>query len=101
MPNANKKEVKQQVRPHRIDTSKIIVPMWATPDYKLTKAINDGKKHAINHWYGEEADKKWHHSVKSWAINPYAESRPSAFHCWIAGFSEQWAELVRDKQSQQ
>lgn len=80
----------------KIDTDKIAVPTWKTEPHKIKKAFSDGEKHAVNHWHGEEPDPLWVPSVTSWAVNPYSECRPSAFHCWIAGFCEKWAELVRD-----
>ncbi len=79
----------------KMNTDEIAVPTWKTPAHKITKAFNDGKTHAVNHWYGEEVNPDWPDGVKSWAVNPYSECRPSAFHCWIAGFCEKWAELKR------
>lgn len=80
----------------KIDTKTIAIPMWSTPDHKVIKAYKDGKRHATNHFYDEERDPDWPYNVHSWSVNPYSENRPAAFHSWIAGFCEQWAELVRN-----
>jgi len=79
-----------------IDTKSIVIPMWETPEHKIKKAFNDGKKHALNHYYNEECDPDWPCGIKSWTVNPYSENRPSAFYSWIAGFSEEYARLVRN-----
>jgi hypothetical protein len=84
-----------------IDTNLIAIPMWATPEHSIKKAYNDGKKHALNHYYGEECNPDWPCGVKSWAVNPYSENRPSAFCSWMAGFMEQWAELVRNEREEE
>jgi hypothetical protein len=81
----------------KIDTATIKIPRWPTPQHKVTKAFNDGKLHALNHYYDEEPDPDWPYGVKSWSVNPYSENRPAAFYSWIAGFCEQWADLVRDE----
>jgi len=80
----------------KIDTKLIPIPMWPTSDHKVKKAYSDGKLHAINHYNNEDPDPYWNDGVKSWAINPYAESRPAAYYSWIGGFMEQWADLVRE-----
>ena len=85
------------LRLFKINTKDIKVLPWPTPDHKIKKAFSDGKKHAVNHWHGEEADRDWPFGVKSWSVNPYNASRPAVFHSWIAGFSEQWAELLRQE----
>ena len=79
----------------KINTDEIKIPMWATPPHKITKAFKDGELHAVNHWFGEEANPDWPYGVKSWAVNPYSDCRPSAYYCWIGGFAEKWGELVR------
>lgn len=80
---------------YTVDTKNIPIPLWPTPDHKIKKAFNDGKLHATNHYYGEEVDPDWPFNVKSWAVNQYSENRPGAFYSWIAGFEEQWADLIR------
>jgi len=82
---------------YKIDTEAIKIPAWHTPDYKVVAAYKIGMRHAINHFYGEEADPDWPFNVKSWAVNPYTENRPSVFYSFIAGFSERWADLKRDE----
>lgn len=73
----------------------IPIPMWETPPHKITRALNDGKMHARNHYNNEEADPDWQFGVNSWAVNPYAECRPATFYSWRAGFCEEWANLKR------
>ena len=85
---------------YTIDTKKINVAEWATPDHKIKKAFSDGKLHAINHWYDEEPNPDWPFNVKAWNVNQYSENRPGAFYSWIAGFEEQWGELVRSERGE-
>jgi len=80
---------------YKIDTKTVPIPLWPTPDHKITKAFKDGARHATNHFYEEEPDPDWPFGVNSWAINPYTENRPGAFYSWIAGFCEEWANLKR------
>ena len=80
-----------------MDTSKIAVPQWATPCYKIKRALEDGKLHATNHFFSEEKNPDWPFGVNSWSINPYTIDRPGAFYAWVAGFCEQWGELVRQE----
>lgn len=89
----SKQDNKQDI--FTIDTRAIAIPMWETPDHKIKKAFNDGRRHALNHYHGEPPNPDWPCGVKSWAVSPYTECRPSAFHSWIAGFSEEHARLVR------
>lgn len=81
----------------KVDVKNISIPCWPTPKYKIDKAFADGSRHAINHYYKEEADPDWPFGVKSWAINPYSENRPGAFYAWLSGFSEMWGELIRNE----
>jgi len=84
----------------KVDTNLIQIPQWKTPDHAIARAFSDGKKHAVNHFYGEEPNKDWPYGVKSWAVNPCTENRPGAFYSWLAGFCEQWAELVRNEENE-
>ena len=81
----------------KINTSEIKIPLWPTPKHKIEKAFKDGQRHATNHYYKEDPNPDWPFGVKSWSVNPYSENRPAAFYSWLAGFSEQWAELVRQE----
>jgi hypothetical protein len=86
---------------HKIDTDKINIPAWPTQKHMLEKAFKDGKCHAVNHYYGEEADPDWPFGVKSWAVNPYSDNRPGAHYSWVAGFAEMWGELIRQERIDQ
>lgn len=79
----------------KINTKNIPIPLWATEDHKVHKAYNDGKRHANSHYFEEAIDPDWPYNVKSWAVNPYSENRPAAFYSWMAGFCEEWSNLVR------
>lgn len=83
----------------KVDVKLIPIPQWKTPDHAIARAFKDGKLHATNHFYGEEPNPDWPYGVKSWAVNPCTENRPGAFYAWLAGFCEQWAELVRNEEN--
>ena len=75
------------------------IAAWATPPHLLEKAFKEGKRHATNHYYGEAPNPEWPFNVKSWSVNIYSEKRPGAFYSFIAGFCEQWGELIRQEKA--
>jgi len=83
-----------------INTDEIKIPTWPTGNHKIKKAFKDGELHAVNHWFGEEPKLDWPYGVKSWAVCPYSDCRPDAYHSWIAGFSSKWGELVRGERDE-
>lgn len=78
-----------------IDVNEIPVMPYPTPKYALDNCFKLGKEAARNHYFGEStADLPY--GIKSWSVYPYQIQRPAAFHCWMAGFYEQWSSLVNE-----
>jgi len=78
-----------------IDVNEILIPPYPTQFYQIKISYQKGKEAARNHYYGEDTV-DLPYGVKSWNVYPYQVTRPSAYYSWLAGFHEEFANLVRE-----